>query len=553
MNGSGGWPLNVFAGHDGKPFLAATYVPRENWMNMVVQIGQAWKENREEIVNFANQLSGSLQEEHERASGGANDLKKQLFAFLEEHYDSTHPDFSGAGRAPRFPSHSLYCFLLSQGKVPETIASKLESTLEAIQDSGLHDRVGGGFHRYSTDREWRVPHFEKMLYDNAQLMAVFALASSRFVRPDFLQTAEHVASYLLRDMVVHKDGQFLGFASAEDADDPGGEGSFYAWTPQQLEAVLGENTGRRLSREWDITSDTSNIHGVYRFRIPHPRGSKVFQALSPEQKIECRLEWATYYEKLQQERNRRPRPFLDDKVVTDTNALTLLGFTILYAHSPKNEYLKVIENLVRILTGRYANGNIERLPGKSGHITDYAHTALAMFTAWEVTGTAGYLDVAISMVKTAFKKFAASDGKIFTSAGESGIFMKFEEKYDHAQPAGAHSLLLTWTRLRASGFLKEFEPLVLKTFERRQTTASQIPAMVASFIQALDEYKHGPVTLTLPDRFIRGYPLIRKWTGTHVRLIRDNQSGAFVLCEQDRCLLPVKTPDELPLKFEWKE
>jgi uncharacterized protein YyaL (SSP411 family) len=551
MNGSGGWPLNVFVGHDGKPFFAVTYLPRERWGNLVLQIVEAWRTNQDEILGFADQLAGSLQQGNVRDHDSSEDIKGQLFAFLTEHYDDAHPDFSGAGRSPRFPSHTLYYFLLSQRNVPDEIASRLESVLEAIQDSGLHDRVGGGFHRYSTDREWRVPHFEKMLYDNAQFMSVFAMASSRFNRPDFLQTSEHIADYLCRDMALYENKHFLGFASAEDADDPNGEGSFYAWTSEQLIEILGESLGRGLALEWNLVSDNSGIHGVYPHKIPHPRGSVSFQGLSAREKMERRREWVSYCHSLLEKRQHRARPFRDEKVVTETNALALLGFTILYAHTLKPGYLSMIDDLVKILLERYNGGVLQRIPGKNGHLTDYGHSALAMFTAWEATANEDYLKAAINIIKSAFEKFVTSTGKIFTSDAESRVFMRFEEKYDHAQPAGAHSLLLAWVRIQALGKLTEFEPLVNVIFENKRQIAYQIPAMTGSLVQAIDEFENGPITLTFHHQFREHDRNLAKWTGTQVRLIPDDHHEVLQFCEKDRCLLPVKTPEELQLSFAW--
>jgi uncharacterized protein len=550
MNGNGGWPLNVFTDLDGKPFYAATYVPREGWKNLIINVSQAWEESPADIKNFAAQLAVTLQESESKNKSGNRNLKTSLFSFLTEYFDKQDPDFSGRGRAPRFPSHTLYYFLLGLRDIPAQIASMLEQILEAIQDSGLHDRVGGGFHRYSTDAEWRVPHFEKMLYDNAQMLLTYSLAASRFNRPDFLETAESTARYLIRDMAVYENGQFYGFASAEDADDPKGEGSFYAWTRQGLIDVLGEEQGRKLAREWNITSNSSDIHGVFPFRIPHPRASDIFRRLSTEEKAALRLEWTAYHTLLLDKRQQRPRPFRDTKVLTDWNALSLMGLSVLYAHAPKDEYQNVIDHLASMIIGRFRENHLERMPGKSGHITDYGHASLALFTAWEVTGNEQYLSVAETLVKAAVEKFVDASGAVFTSDNDF-VFMRFEEKFDHSQPAGTHSLLSAWTRIHALGKLDEYEPLMKIVFERRCKMVSQIPMMVPSFLQALYEYKEGPVTLSVPLHFRDFAPDLLKWVGTEIRLISAQENDSFQLCEKDRCLLPVKLPSELNLNFLW--
>ena len=554
MNGSGGWPLNVILDHTGKPFFAATYVPRDKWKTLLQKIYLAWKQNRKEITDFADQLLATLSETNTSAATlQINEINNKLFNFLNENFDETNPDFSGIGRAPRFPSHSLYYHLLSKRIISQLIASKLEQTMETIQDSGLHDRVGGGFHRYSTDKEWRVPHFEKMLYDNAQMITNFALAAGRLNRPDFLKTAERAADYLIRDLSVYENGEFVGFASAEDADDPLGEGSFYAWTPAELEKTLGLATGKKIATYWNVIEDSSNIHGVYPFRIPHPRGSAAFIKLDSVGKQKVRFEWLSIYDRLLEYRSHRPRPFLDIKVLTDWNALALMGFSVLYAQSATEKYGQSAKQLAELLIGRINPAHIERLPGKSGHLTDYGHTALALFTAWEVFGKDTYLKASKTLIKMAFGKFSTSDGQLFTSDPDSYILKRYEEKYDHAQPAGAHSLLLAWVRMRSFGEMQEYDSLVDKILKHRSNMVSDFPAMSPSLLSTMNEYTNGPLTLSLPTDFRIKFPQIMQWIATDIRLVESGESVVFQLCDNDHCQLPAKSIEDLQktLKFQW--
>ncbi len=554
MNGSGGWPLNVLMDHTGKPFFATTYVPLDKWKTLLQKIQLAWKQNRKEITDFANQLLATLSETKTSADTiQTNEFNKKLFNFLNENFDESNPDFSGIGRAPRFPSHSLYYHLLSKRIIAKSIASKLEKTMEAIQDSGLHDRVGGGFHRYSTDKEWRLPHFEKMLYDNAQMIMNFALASGRFNRPDFLQTAERAADYLIRDMSVYENGVFAGFASAEDADDSLGEGSFYAWTPKELEKILGLATGQKVATYWNVKEDSSNIHGVYPFRIPHPRGSADFLKLDSLAKQKVRIEWFPIYNRLLEYRSHRPRPFLDIKVLTDWNALALMGFSVLFAHSATEKYGQTAQQLAELLIGKINPTHIERLPGKSGHLTDYGHTALALFTAWEVFGKDTYLKASKTLIKLAFDKFSTNEGRLFTSDPDSYILTRYEEKYDHAQPAGAHSLLLAWVRIRSLGEMQEYDSLIDKILKHRSNLVSDFPVMSPSLLCTMNEYTNGPVTLSLPSNFRIKFPQILRWIASDLRFVESPESNVFQLCENDRCLLPAKSIEDLEktLIFQW--
>lgn len=554
MNGSGGWPLNVILDHTGKPFFAATYVPLEKWKTLLQKIHHAWKRNRKEITDFSDQLLATLSEtKTSTATLQINEINNKLFNFLNENFDERNPDFSGIGRTPRFPSHSLYYHLLSKRIIFQPIASKLEQTMEAIQDSGLHDRVGGGFHRYSTDKEWRVPHFEKMLYDNAQMITNFALAAGRLNRPDFLQTAERAADYLIRDLSVYENGEFVGFASAEDADDPLGEGSFYAWTPAELEKILGLATGKKIATYWNVIEDSSNIHGVYPFRIPHPRGSAAFIKLDSVGKQKVRFEWLSICDRLLEYRSHRPRPFRDIKVLTDWNALALMGFSVLYAQTATEKYGQIAQQQAELLIGRINPTHIERLPGKSGHLTDYGHTALALFTAWEVFGKDTYLKASKNLIKMAFDKFSTSDGQLYTSAPDSYILKRYEEKYDHAQPAGAHSLMLAWVRMRSLREMQEYDSLVDKILKHRSNLVSDFPAMSPSLLSTMNEYTNGSVTLSLPTDFRIKFPQMLQWIATDLRLVESGKSIVFQLCENDHCLLPAKSIEDLQktLKFQW--
>ena len=554
MNGSGGWPLNVLLDPTGKPFFAATYVPLDKWKSLLQKIHYAWKQNRKEITDFADQLLATLSDTRpSTATLQINDLNNKLFNFLNENFDESNPDFSGIGRAPRFPSHSLYYHLLSKRIISQPIASNLEKTMEAIQDSGLHDRVGGGFHRYSTDKEWRVPHFEKMLYDNAQMIINFALAAGRLNRPDFLQTAERAADYLIRDLSIYENGAFAGFASAEDADDPLGEGSFYAWTPTELEKILGLETGKKISNYWNVTEDSNNIHGVYPFRIPHPRGSAAFLKLDAEAKLKFRYEWFSIYDRLLEYRSHRPRPFRDIKVLTDWNALALMGFSVLFAQSATEKYKQTAQKLAELLIGKINPAHIERLPGKPGHITDYGHTALALFTAWEVFGKDTYLKASKTLIKMGFDKFSTIEGQLFTSDPDSYIFTRYEEKYDHAQPAGAHSLLLAWVRIRSTGEMQEYDSLVDKILKHRSNVVSDFPVMSPSLLSSMNEYTNGSVTLSLPLNFRIKFPQILRWIASDIRLVESRENKVFQLCENDHCLLPAKSIDDLEktLIFQW--
>jgi hypothetical protein len=385
-------------------------------------------------------------------------------------------------------------------------------------------------------------------------MMNFAMASGRLNRPDFLTTAERTADYLIRDLSVFKEETFAGFASAEDADDPIGEGSFYAWTPSELEKILGVDLGSKISTLWNITDDNTNTHGVYTFRIPHPRGSTAFSNSGSAEKQQLRKDWLTVCDRLLEMRSKRPRPFLDSKILTDWNALALMGLSVLYTHSPKEKYGEKARHLAEILLKRIQQTHLERIPGKPGHITDYGHTALALFTAWEVFGNEAYLSGSENLIKLAFDKFTTLEGHVYTTDADAFVLSRFEEKYDHAQPAGAHSLMLAWIRMNGLGKMTEYHPLAENILKRKLNLLSDYPVMSPFLLSAINEWQNGPVTLNLPKHFRTKFPQFLRWSGSDIRILENQESSSFQLCEKDHCLLPVSSVGELEktVQFRWQ-
>lgn len=556
MNGGGGWPLNVFTDADGSPFFATTYLPNDKWNALVNRIIPAYRENRDEFRKFSKNLREALSDSSyfSYQSDSALTWKETLYSTLEKNFDSKNPDFSGVDRYPRFPSHSLYLFLLTLQKIPANINSMLADTLETIQDSGLHDRVGGGFHRYSVDQEWRVPHFEKMLYDNAQMMIVFAMAASRFKRPDFMLTTQRIARYLMRDMAVYENDRLIGFASAEDADDPMGEGSYYSWKESDLTELFDKNTAGILFQEWDLDNDSVNLHGVFPYRIPHPRGSDVFQEYSDVTKIQRRLVWNEIYEVLLKKRQERPRPVRDDKVLTDLNALALAAFSVLYSHNCSYEYSSVIQSLVKLIQSRFKSNYLERLPGKRGHLTDYAYSALALFTAWEATGNEECIKLASQLIKISLNYFYAGNGIVYTSAADENLFLRYEEKYDHAQPSGVSALLLAMVRMTHLGILTGHESIINAIISRRKHQVSSSPTVMASLLIAVNEWENGPLTLHVPETFRDKNPTVVSWVFSEIRLLPDQKKEQFMFCEKTMCQKPEPSEEALNkvLYYAWR-
>ena len=241
MTGRGGWPLHVILDHEKIPFFGGTYFPKNQWISTLKQISYAWEHDRSRI----NEVSGNVMKMFEKMEKRSlSILPENPFKLFKEnlvkYYDSANPGFSWSGGSQKFPPGRVLSASLETGDAD--LLKMTEKILEAMADSGLHDRVGGGFHRYATDTHWRIPHFEKMLYDNAQLIGIYARAGSMFSRRDFIHTAESAAEYIKRDMKLYSGKEFAGYASAEDADDPQGRGLFMHGLLMKSEKFCRRNT-----------------------------------------------------------------------------------------------------------------------------------------------------------------------------------------------------------------------------------------------------------------------------------------------------------------------
>ena len=311
MTGRGGWPLHVILDHEKIPFFGGTYFPKNQWISTLKQISYAWEHDRSRI----NEVSGNVMKMFEKMEKRSlSTLPENPFKLFKEnlvkYYDSANPGFSWSGGSQKFPPGRVLSASLETGDAD--LLKMTEKILEAMADSGLHDRVGGGFHRYATDTHWRIPHFEKMLYDNAQLIGIYARAGSMFSRRDFIHTAESAAEYIKRDMKLYSGKEFAGYASAEDADDPQGEGAFYAWPPDEIRKILLEEYSEKLIKYWDLFGKGEiKGHGYEPAAgwIPHPRGSDIYR-----ENPFTAGELDEIKNKLLEVRKMRRRPVRDDKV-----------------------------------------------------------------------------------------------------------------------------------------------------------------------------------------------------------------------------------------------
>jgi len=576
MEGHGGWPLNAFVDHDGRPFYACTYVPAEGWRRLVGEMHRLWREDRGRIAQVAEQITGHLRGADQPGGALTSEVWDRLDAVLRRTFDRAHPGWAyNAQRAPKFPASQLIPLLVASGR--PAWREQAAATLEAMQDAGLHDRVGGGFHRYSVDAAWRVPHFEKMLYDNAQLIGAYARAGAALRRNDFLRTAVNAADYLLRDLAVRSPtGSLLGLATAEDADDPGGEGSFYAWSPDQLAAVLGADLGARLAADWDLRPGAPHLgHSGHAepvaSHIPHPRGGRALA--DPGGAIPRRAMWEAHYPALRTARDARPRPGRDDKLLTDQNALALEALAALARHVAEPRFAAACHDLVAVLTARHLPDGLVRLPAngarpaRAAFITDYGHLVSALTATFDLIGDPLLIDRAAAIANEAVDRLRADDGGFYTTpAGRRDLVRRSREHTDNAWPSGQNALAVGLLRLWNCTGVARWRALAEGIFSAAATTATQAPSACATLLSAWRHAQRGALTAVVagaaddprtiallaacrasPEPTLGIIPVAscreRDWSCLDGR--RELSEPQVLLCIGHSCLAPARTVEEV--------
>ncbi len=399
MTGSGGWPLNVVTLPDGRPIWGGTYFPKEKWMNALESIYEVQRDEPEKIVEYAQRLTEGVQQSAlVQANTNIQTFNKlqadELFENWQERFDYEE---GGPNRAPKFPLPNNYNYLLQYGHLSgnEKALNHVKLTLDKMAWGGIYDQAGGGFARYSTDVLWKAPHFEKMLYDNAQLLSLYANAWRKFKSPLYAKTVQETVTWALREM----QGENGEFYTALDADSEGEEGKFYVWTESELKAIIPVE-------DWDAFTKYYNLqkgsweHG----NIILMRNEGVSLSVEKEN------EWQSL---LLKERQKRVRPGLDDKSLTSWNAMMITGLVDANMLSPeKDAYLKQAETCAKWLLKNQNNPKNELKhaykKGKSyidGLAEDYAFSIEAFLKLYEVTGNEMYLNQAVAWLKTLNAQF----------------------------------------------------------------------------------------------------------------------------------------------------
>ncbi|OGN97604.1 MAG: thioredoxin [Chloroflexi bacterium RBG_13_51_36] len=503
MTGSGGWPLTIIITPDKKPFFAATYIPRESrfglqgMMELIPHIREIWATRRGEVLNLSDKITAELQQTSQDTASGELDetTLKVAYKQLAGSFDQQHGGFS---YAPKFPTPHNLLFLLRYWKhsVSKTALDTVEQTLQAMRRGGIYDHIGFGFHRYSTDSQWLVPHFEKMLYDQAMLAMAYIEAYQATGKEDYETTAREIFSYVLRNMTSPEGG----FYSAEDADSEGVEGKFYLWTQEQVRQALGNEEAHFVVQVFNIEKDgnymaetTGKKSGDNILHLRKPIEEIASDLNLSQQDFQARLKVAR--QKLFSYRNKRVRPLKDDKILTDWNGLMIAALAKGAQAFDEPQYAEVACRAADFILGnmRKANGRLwhrhrgERT-GVDANLDDYAFLVWGLIELYEATFDTNHLRCALELTSDMLKHFWDEDGGGFYLIPDDGesLLVRKKEIYDGAVPSGNSVAMLNLLRLGRMTANSDFEDKAAEIGRAFSRSVKQSPAAHCQLMIGLD-------------------------------------------------------------------
>ncbi len=457
LTGRGGWPLSIFMTPDKKPFFAGTYFPKNSGMGMpgfmdiCANIADAWKNKRSELMESSGKITAAIQPADQEHPGSLinMDTLDLCFQHFQKAFD---PQWGGFGQAPKFPSPHNYSFLLRwHARTGDKAALEMvEKSLQSMRQGGIFDHIGFGFHRYSVDERWLVPHFEKMLYDQAMLSLAYTDLFQVTGKQCYGQVVREIAEYVLRDMTSPQGG----FYSAEDADSEGEEGLFYVWKPQEIVSHLGQEDGDLFCRFYNITQKGNFEHNL---SIPHMTESvDAFASRKgiTTQELVKRLE--TCREKLFHIRENRIHPLKDDKILSAWNGLMIAALArasqVLEEPSYQDAAQRSADFVLTVM--RRENGRLYRRYrlGESafpGFLEDYAFMVWGLIELYESTFEVRYLKEALNLndVMHALFRDDAGGGFFFVGKDSEQMIVQSKDIYDGATPSGNSVAVMNQMRL----------------------------------------------------------------------------------------------------------
>src|SRR5438876_3951185 len=589
--GGGGWPMSVWLTPDLKPFVGGTYFPPEDrygqpaFKTVLERVATAWKENHDKIVEQGGKIVAALRESQSTATAEGKIDAAILDAAYQQIDRSYDPKEGGFGNAPKFPRPVTLNFLTRfYARDPKRESSKhaLEMTLFTLRKmaaGGMHDHIGGGFHRYSVDRYWHVPHFEKMLYDQAQLAVAYLDAFQITRDQKYEAVARDILNYVARDM-TSKEG---GFFSAEDADSPvvGGigdpghektaEGAFYVWTKKEIDAALGDaaeifdfHYGVQAHGNAPEGSDPQDeFRGKNILIERHTIAETANQFRKPEEEIGKLL--AQSREKLFSIRSKRPRPHLDDKIISAWNGLMISAYARGAQVLDEPRYLEAATRAAKFLRANLYDEKGKLLyrnfrAGRSvieGFADDYAFVIQGLLDLYEASFDIEWLKFAIELQETQDRAFfdGKNGGYFSTSGKDESVVLRMKDDNDSAEPAAssvaAHNLL----RLAQIRDKKQWEERAEKTISAFRTTLSRFPSAMPQILVALDFSSRKPRQIVIagkkdaPETKALLSEVHRHFLPTTILLVADGAEGQKYLGEDLEAIHGMSMVDEKPAAY----
>ncbi|MBI1741577.1 thioredoxin domain-containing protein [Candidatus Acetothermia bacterium] len=500
MTGQGGWPMTVFLTPDLKPFFGGTYFPPEDrpglpgFLTVLHSIAEVYKNERSAVVEQAERLKQHLQKIATGPSGESLSLLTQ--DLLQRAYTSALEIFDreqgGFGRAPKFP-HSMELSLLlrywRRTHDPDALHI-VELTLEKMARGGMYDQLGGGFHRYSTDARWLIPHFEKMLYDNALLVWIYLEAYQATHKPFYRRIVEETLEYVLREMTSSEGG----FYATQDADSPGGEGAFFSWIPQEPKAVLGEKEGALICEYFGVTEAGNFEHGKSVLHLPYALEEFSTRSNLSATELEALIKHAKAA--LFQAREQREKPGRDEKILTAWNGLMISSFARASQILEDKRYLEAAENAARFcLKSLNKDGKLLR-SYKDGqakfnaYLEDYACLITGFLDLYEASFELEWLKEAQALSKVIVEKFwdESNGGFFFTSKDHEMLVARSKSAYDGATPSGNSAAVLALLRLAELTSDSDLRKKTEQTLRLFRDLMEQAPNGFSHMLCALDFY-----------------------------------------------------------------
>lgn len=597
MTGHGGWPMTVFLAPDLRPFFGGTYFPKEDrhglpgFKRVLKQVHQAWVNNRTELLENALELSEHMkqmeqvkvraQAEHESGKDYIN--YATINGALEKLLRNFDPIYGGFGSAPKFPhTFALELSMRSLSMTSQVKASRkdecrvmVETTLDQMAYGGIHDQIGGGFARYSVDRQWLVPHFEKMLYDNALLARTYFDAYTLTGKSYYLRVAQGILNFVQRELGTEEGG----FYSSLDADSEGVEGKFYVFTRAEIDDLLKEDS-EWFCKVFGVTESGNFEHGtniLHLSKSPEKLGKELTM---PQDKFFWELDRLSSI--LLAYREKRIRPGLDEKVLTSWNSLMISAFVQGYQVTGEEKYLDIARSAMNfILDNLRRDGRLLRVWGKArdargkatkqglskldGYLDDYAYCVAALLDLASVDADEKWLKTAVALNETMLKLFADDDGGFFYTGSEhEELIVKPRSHFDGSVPSGtsvATMNLLRLSHLLASDKLEKRAEAVLNLYGPH---LSRMPDQFSNLLNAIDFYLSQPKEIAVvlgSDKKELFLSLYKKYAPAKVVVVKeqskesasplfegrdavDGKTTVYV-CQNFTCHKPISTKEAL--------